>query len=196
MKITVLSENTSVSPAASEHGLSLLIETKGYKLLFDTGASPLFAENAEKLNVDLSDAAFAVISHGHYDHGGGLGKFLDINSSAPVYIRENAFGDFFSARPNGEIAYIGLEKSFLLNPRFILTGECCIINGECRLFSNVSQVWPGPSGNKTLLRKTGDGFQPDDFSHEQSLIISAEGKNAHIRLRALRYPEHTTPLLR
>ena len=92
MKCTVLVENTSLNEHyRCEHGLSLFIETAGQRILFDTGQSDLFAENAEKLGVDLSQVDFAVISHGHYDHGGGIQKFLDINHSAPVYIHEDAF---------------------------------------------------------------------------------------------------------
>lgn len=70
MRITVLSENTSVSPdIKSEHGLSLYIKRKKGDLLFDTGASSIFLENAGKLGIDISSADKAIISHGHYDHG-------------------------------------------------------------------------------------------------------------------------------
>jgi 7,8-dihydropterin-6-yl-methyl-4-(beta-D-ribofuranosyl)aminobenzene 5'-phosphate synthase len=63
MIITVLSENTSSSEnLGCEHGLSLYIETKGHKLLFDTGASALFSENAKKMGVDLAAVDVAVIS--------------------------------------------------------------------------------------------------------------------------------------
>ena len=73
MKITVLCENTSCREGIDfEHGLSLFIETKEKNILFDMGASELFARNAQKLGVDISSADIAVISHGHYDHGGGL----------------------------------------------------------------------------------------------------------------------------
>ena len=84
MKVTVLSENTSACGLPSEHGLSLYVETNGRKLLFDTGQGDLFARNAEVLGVDLSAVGLAVISHGHYDHGGGLKTFLSLNDSAPV----------------------------------------------------------------------------------------------------------------
>ena len=71
MKLTVLSENTSVSESLeSEHGLSIYVETTGHHILFDTGAGCIFKRNAEKLGVDLATVDLLVISHGHYDHGG------------------------------------------------------------------------------------------------------------------------------
>ena len=77
MKITVLLENTSTqSNLTAEHGLSLLIETKPHIILFDMGQSDAFAKNAERLGIDLALVDTAILSHGHYDHGGGLKAFL------------------------------------------------------------------------------------------------------------------------
>ena len=74
MKLTVLMENTTVrEDLTAEHGLSLYIEANGKRILFDTGASATFADNAEKLGIDLSQVDLCILSHGHYDHGGGYG---------------------------------------------------------------------------------------------------------------------------
>ena len=92
MKVVTLMENTVCREGfRCEHGLSLYLETGNHKILFDAGQSAAFAENAEKLGVDLSKVDFAVLSHGHYDHGGGLGKFLQIHPKAPVYVSRYAF---------------------------------------------------------------------------------------------------------
>jgi metal-dependent hydrolase (beta-lactamase superfamily II) len=92
MVVKVLMENTAVSgDFQTEHGLSLYVETGGYRLLFDTGASGLFLENAKKLDVDIAKVDFAVISHGHYDHGGGLKPFLAQNTKpASLCIRRRS----------------------------------------------------------------------------------------------------------
>jgi 7,8-dihydropterin-6-yl-methyl-4-(beta-D-ribofuranosyl)aminobenzene 5'-phosphate synthase len=87
MLIKTLVENTSISKDfGSEHGLSLYVETKKHKILFDVGASDLFLQNAKKLNVNIADVDFLVISHGHYDHGGGLKTFLKENTKAEVFL--------------------------------------------------------------------------------------------------------------
>ena len=85
MRFQFLMENkTDRDGLVAEHGLSVYIDTHGRKILFDTGASELFIKNAEKLNVDLSAVEELVISHGHYDHTGGVPAFCEINKIAPV----------------------------------------------------------------------------------------------------------------
>ena len=92
MKLTALLENTTDCPdILTRHGLSLYLETAHHKILFDFGPDDSFARNAEQLGVDLSAVDLAVLSHGHDDHGGGLKTFLEINQTAPVYVRETAF---------------------------------------------------------------------------------------------------------
>ena len=98
MIIRILTENTTACPElTAEHGLSLYIEANGLRILFDAGQSDAFAENAQRLGVDLSGVDLAVLSHGHYDHGGGLMRFLELNDHAPVYVSSHAFGGHYNA---------------------------------------------------------------------------------------------------
>jgi len=162
---------TSSDEFRSEHGLSLYIETENHKLLFDTGASDLFAENAKKMGIDLSAVDLVVISHGHYDHGGGLKTLLDINSTAKIYFHEKAFTNHYSNR-SGNKVYIGLNGSLFPNDRFVLCGERLVIDEEIELFSDVRQKRLVPSGNVELFKSCEGIFVQDDFAHEQNLIIS------------------------
>ncbi len=176
MKITVLSENTAISEnLASEHGLSLYIETENHKILFDTGQSDIFYKNATILGIDLSEVDIAVISHGHYDHGGGLKKFMEINSSAPIFISTYAFDSYFSQ--NG---YIGLDASLKDNPRFVK------VNDKYEIEDGLEII---PSGNIKLkfkvesygLETLKDSIRvPDKFNHEQYLKITENDKTVII----------------
>lgn len=172
MKITSLLENTSSQPTIGcEHGLSLYIETGSRKILFDTGASNLFAKNAESLGIDLGKVDLAILSHGHYDHAGGLKTFLALNAHAPVYIRREAFGPYYSQREDGEYHYIGIDQDLAANNRLIDTSAYTPIAEGITLFSRVERSEFVPSGNQSLYRKEGEHYLPDSFTHEQYLLI-------------------------
>jgi len=176
MIIQALAENTSVSEEFGfEHGLCLYIETNKHKLLFDTGASGLFAENAAKMGVGLSGVDTAVLSHGHYDHGGGIRTFLALNSRAKFYIHRRAFEPHY-ANHAGEKAYIGLDPALLPNDRFILTEDRFTIDDQLELFAGVKGNRLLPSGNSDLFSKAGERYATDDFAHEQNLIVRENGK--------------------
>ncbi len=176
MKLTVLSENTSVSDALeNEHSLSVYIETADHHILFDTGASCIFKRNAERLGVDLATVDLLVISHGHYDHGGGLRTFLEVNTRAKIYIHKQAFEAYYSKRLEG-IASIGFDQTLLPNDRFVFCGDQAVIDENIEVFSRVKSKRFFPSCNATLLMKRGDEFVPDDFAHEQNLVIQQNGK--------------------
>lgn len=119
MKIVVLIENTRPDESAeltAEFGLSLYVERDGRRILFDTGTTGAFADNAEKLGVDLEAVDAVVVSHHHFDHGGGLARFLAINHTAKVYLRRSAERDFYFRAPLLGERYVGLDQR-LLPPR-------------------------------------------------------------------------------
>lgn len=177
MIIRVLSENTSpVEYLGCEHGLSLYIETKNHRLLLDAGASALFSENAKKMGVDLSEVDLAVLSHGHYDHGGGLPAFLRLNDKALIYVNESAFGKYYAKRKSGNCEYIGLPEDMDAESRFVFCGDNYKIDDELELFSGVHGESFVPSGNVSLYMKKGDEMVRDDFSHEQNLVITENGQ--------------------
>ncbi|NMA48260.1 MAG: MBL fold metallo-hydrolase [Tissierellia bacterium] len=175
MIIKTLVENTSILEGiASEHGLSLYVETKNYKILFDVGESNLFLENAEKLDVNISEIDYLIISHGHYDHGGGLRRFLQENTKAEVFIHDLAFEKHYALRSNDEIEYIGLDEDLKTDKRIIYTSDKFFINKGLYVFSNITQKEPLPKSNSGLLTKN-DGQMVDDiFLHEQNLVIEED----------------------
>lgn len=177
MNMSVLVENTAIVPGIGhEHGLSLYLETGRHKILFDTGASGLFLENAKKMGIDVSQVEFTVLSHGHYDHGGGLYDLLHCNERAPVYISPYAFREYCSRRDSGEMGYIGLDIQFAFHSRLRMVNGQEVLDENTILFSNVKGDYPRPSGNERLFVKTENGYELDDFLHEQNLIIREGNK--------------------
>ena len=177
MKIWTLMENTaSREDLTAEHGLSLYIEANGKRILFDAGQSGAFADNAEKLGIDLKKVDFAVLSHGHYDHSGGLMRFLEINGAAPVYVSELAAGEYYNAKD----CYIGIAQELKGNPRLIPVAEKLELAEGITLVSCRNREPIAPVDSAGLQKKTKDALQPDDFLHEQYLIIEEHGKRVVI----------------
>ena len=175
MKITCLSENTSSRPdIEAEHGLSLYIETNGKKLLFDMGQGTLFIKNAEALGVDVSDVDIAVISHGHYDHGGGLEAFLSANGKAPVYVSRHAFGYYYNAQDR----YIGLDRTLSSSDRLIFTDKNTLISDGITLYTKeeIKPITPPPPSGLTERSAPELPPVPDAFCHEMYMLIQEGDK--------------------
>ena len=173
MTITSLLENTAATPAvASEHGLSLLVETASRRILFDMGQTDLFARNARVLGLDLTTIDTAVLSHGHYDHGGGLSAFLEINQTAPVYLTEAAFLPHY----NGTQKYIGLDTSLMNHSRLRVTEGDLDLGDGLTLLTQKGRPRSHSLGSFGLTERVGDIFIPNDFRHEQYLLICERGK--------------------
>lgn len=169
MKIVTLIENTTCrEDLACEHGLSLYIETGAHTILFDAGQSNAFADNAQKLGIDLSAVDICVLSHGHYDHGGGLSRFLEINKTAPVYLSRHAFGGHYNAAGN----FIGLAPELQKNNRLIFTDGKTEIAPGLTLYG--LEIPPADSSGLTVLEN--GTLRPEDFRHEQYLMIEEKGQ--------------------
>lgn len=173
MKVWTLSENTAADDSfAAEHGLSLYIAFGDRKILFDAGQTGAFADNGEKLGIDLSAVDLAVLSHGHYDHGGGLTRFLECNSRASVYLRREAFLPHYNAAGK----YIGLDPALESHPRLIFTEDTQNIAEGISLYSCNRLPRPFPTDSFGLTQLTDGQLRPDDFRHEQYLLLEENGK--------------------
>lgn len=176
MILKTLIENKSVSSNfKSKHGISFYIETENHKILFDLGKNGLFLENARKMGINISDIDTVIISHGHVDHGGALKLFLENNHFAKVYIRDNAFDKHYVTLLGLKIS-VGIDSSLKNHPQVFLTGKRLVLDEDLTLFSDVETKECLSTSNNTLFAKVGKSIEMDDFSHEQSLIISENEK--------------------
>lgn len=166
MRIAVLTENTSRCDFPTEHGLSLYLETEMHKILFDTGQSPLFLENADRLGIHIEDVDICVLSHGHYDHGGGLKTFLEHNSKANVYINPYVFETHLHGPKN-----IGIEPSLEGNKRLVKISRNTELDEELSIISFFEEPLRFPVYANGLSTIRNGKEIPEDFRHEQYLII-------------------------
>jgi len=183
MEIITLIENTRKEQRKDLHaeaGLSLFIKTGKKNILFDTGISGKFVSNAEKLDVDLSKVDFVVISHAHYDHTGGLEEFFRVNKTAKVYIKKEAYGEYYY-KVSFIKKYIGVDQKILkqYNDRFVFLDNDLTIDPNIKIITRFINKYKLPSDSKHILKKENGKLMPDDFLHELMLMIR-EGKKEFV----------------
>ena len=193
MKVTVLLENaTPTSRLAARHGLSLWVEAADKRILFDMGPDAAFLANAEELGIDVAAADVAVLSHGHADHGGGLGAYLAATDAcgaqAPIFVRAHAFDVHLSG--SGERRHaISLDPALAGAARLVtVTEDALDIAPGLTLFATTARPHPEPASNARLFAvpagtsadAAGAEVVADDFSHEQSLLVREGGRTVLI----------------
>lgn len=156
----------------AEHGLALLLEEHGNKVLLDTGQSAAFLENAKTLNINLSDLSAIVLSHGHYDHGGGLKSLLQgLGSAAPALYTGEGVEIHRAAFREGKRRDIGLEQPFPpLNIKCVSVSSPLEIKPGLWVLPKAERfdgVLPDPDMFKTINGKD----IVDDFSDEISIVV-------------------------
>jgi 7,8-dihydropterin-6-yl-methyl-4-(beta-D-ribofuranosyl)aminobenzene 5'-phosphate synthase len=181
MKITSLIENREsiTEPGlTSEWGLSLYIEFNNHSILFDTGASGAFVDNAKHLSIKVDSVDVAVLSHHHFDHGGGLKRFFELNSNAKVYLADAPDGECYIKIMGFLKKYIGLDRAMMDDhrERFEFVGKPTEIIPDVFIFPKIADTHPKPPGNKHLFLKTEGRLSPDEFSHEIVMAVKEHGK--------------------
>lgn len=164
----------------AEHGLSIWIEKDNKNILFDTGQSDLFSLNAEQTGIEISKADLLVLSHGHYDHTGGVPEFCRINHHAPVYIHQGAFQKRYHGEGPGKCIGIPWSKKgsseieipsgrLVVNKGPVNIDENIVLSGEIpstQPFEGVPQNFYIDDGNGNLSQ--------DMIIDEQMLLIRGD----------------------
>jgi 7,8-dihydropterin-6-yl-methyl-4-(beta-D-ribofuranosyl)aminobenzene 5'-phosphate synthase len=175
MRFTVLVENESDSPRLrAEHGISIWVESDGANILFDTGASSAFAENADRLGVRLERADALVLSHAHADHTGGLRTFLERNASAPVYAGPGIAAPRYSVK-DGRRRAIGIDPAILTEygSRFREVADTVYPAPGMGVSRVPDRPHPAPSANRHLFREYDGRLEPDPFEEELFLWVES-----------------------
>lgn len=187
MRITILCDNAvgPLSGTLGEHGFAALLEPdQGAPLLFDTGQGLALLHNAARMKRDLSLVDKVVISHGHYDHSGGLLPLLQVHGPKEIYAHDSIFAPRHRLKDSGDCYPIGIpvERTTLeaAGARFNLATTFREIAPGIFLTGEVPRLSPFEKGDQGLFRDC-RGTEPDNTPDDQSLVI-ATGKGLVIML--------------
>ena len=176
-RLITLSENTAwQSEVLAEWGLSVLIEKDGHSILLDAGATFSAAQNASALGVDLSKISTIVLSHGHFDHTGGLPHLLAaIGHEVAVIAHPDLWAPKYNCKSGRPEKYIGIpycrEELEALGAEFKLSSKPVIIDADITTTGEVPMLTDFESVDPVLCLKTGNGWQPDPLLDDQGIII-------------------------
>jgi len=176
-RVTIIVDNKAAEGLLCEHGLSAWIEVAGRRLLFDTGQGPAFAGNADKLGIDLRTADTLVLSHGHYDHTGGVPFLTARAPAAENYAHPAATGPRYSLR-GGVAKPIAMPAA----TRTALDAHPAGVRWTTRSHQlAIGLGLTGPIPRLTDFEDTGgpffvdaDGAQPDPIADDLALWIRTE----------------------
>ena len=153
-KVTIIVDNTPSPGFQSEHGFSALLDTGKRRVLFDTGQGPAFAGNMEKLGVANDEIEAVVLSHGHYDHTGGLPAILRAMPRVPVFAHPSIVIDRYAAG-KGHVRSVAVPEA---SRRLIMSPETKMVWCEAPLLLGDEAGITGQVPRLTSYEDTGGPF--------------------------------------
>ena len=168
IEITLVVENETPPDLIAEHGFAAWIETGGECFLFDTGQGTALEHNARALGIDLGQAATLILSHGHYDHTGGIPVFLAANAHAPVIFGKDAMTDRYSCHPEQAPRKIGIIPGVLQELKGLPAERRIEIDTPRYLRPGIGVTGPVP--RITPFEDTGGPFYLDENRIQADLI--------------------------
>ena len=178
LRIINLMENTQGhAGCVFEHGLSFYVQTEKHRLLVDAGPSENFMKNAQALGIDLGQVDALILSHGHYDHSGGILPFAERFPKTKIYMQKTALGEYY-AFDGAELGYryIGIDKRIGELPQVVMLDGDTKLDEELSVFLVDEHITKIPSTNRRILKKVGEEYEQDDFRHEQALVVQTKGR--------------------
>ena len=181
-RLTVVCENTAgpVPGILGEHGLSILIELEGTTLLFDTGQGKSILNNLECLKKDPARIDTIALSHGHYDHTGGLKQVLQQCGKVDVFCHPGVFSERFAAiKTGGRTTYrsagIPFQRAELegLGARFVFNTAWSEIRPGVYLCGEVPRATDFEKDDQRLVVRANGGYEQDTIPDDQSLVLDS-----------------------
>jgi 7,8-dihydropterin-6-yl-methyl-4-(beta-D-ribofuranosyl)aminobenzene 5'-phosphate synthase len=176
IRITILVDNQPGEGLVAEHGLSLLIEVENHRILFDTGQGGALSSNAEKLGIDLEKIDTLVVSHGHYDHTGGISRVYRLTQDIDMYCHPAAVLPRYGMS-NGQSKPLGMPGSALAALGRLPSWKIHWVQKGMDLSRDIGLT--GPIPRETDYEDTGERFfldpeakRPDLIEDDMALWIS------------------------
>lgn len=179
VKITTLAENTALANYIGEWGLSMLVEADGVKILFDTGMGTAAVHNAGILNVDFNTIDKMVLSHGHYDHTGGLlGVLQRRRQPVEIIAHPDIWTLKYGKAGGGPAHYAGMpfrrEQLEALGAQFNLTAEPVKISEHITTLGEIPMVTEYEQIDAGLFDKTGGELLPDKLKDDLGMVVDTD----------------------
>ena len=168
IEITLIIENETPPELIAEHGFAAWIETGGECFLFDTGQSSVLEHNARALGVNLGRARALILSHGHYDHTGGIPSVLAANTSVPIIFGKGAGQCRFSCHPDQAPRQVGMAETVLRELNRLPPDQRIELDAPRYLRPGIGIT--GPIPRITAFEDTGGPFFLDEHKIQPDLI--------------------------
>ncbi len=165
--VTIIVDNKADDGLAGEHGFSLWIETQGKRILFDTGQGPALETNVQTLGLDLSTTDELVLSHGHYDHTGGVPQVITQSSGLHIYCHPEVVRPRYTIR-DGKVRSIGMPQAAREALALVPPRQVHWVQKPVRLGNTVGLT--GPIPRLSGYEDTGGAFYLDPEGTKPDLI--------------------------
>lgn len=178
LKITILVENTAGGRGLlAEHGISFLIELGGKKILFDTGQGQALKHNAQCLGIRLESVDSIVLSHGHYDHTGGLPDVLSLAEHPHVFVHSQAFAPKYARNADGSVREIGMAE--LAKQDVCTMANLRLVEAPTEISEGLLCTGPIPRSNDYedaggAFFKNKECSVPDDIPDDQAAFLETK----------------------
>lgn len=192
LKITTLIENSPGEHHGlqTEHGIAFFIEKDGHNILFDTGQTGLFTENAQQLNVDLTSLEYVVLSHGHYDHSGGLRALSHITTDFKLIMGQGFFEEKYAYKNNAyEFLGNNFDESFLDQQNIqyqYVTQKCTELIPGVYVINAFPRIHDDEVINPRFKVLRNEAFESDSFDDE--ILLAVESSKGLVVLLGCSHP--------
>ena len=180
LKITTLIENTQGEHLALnyEHGISFFIETDNKKIIFDTGSTDAYIQNSKLLNIDVAETDIVVLSHGHYDHSGGIKHLMNYTKNFKLFAGEGFFNEKY-ARRNNSYEFLGndFDENYLKENKIdysLVKNQITRITDSVYIVTDFDMTFDDEVINPRFVIRKDNNFIQDDFKDEVMLAVDTD----------------------